>query len=1045
MSNSERHTQNRVIRLFQERLGYRYLGNWQDRENNQNIEDQLLVNWLKSQGHSAVLIEKALYTLRKTAAYQKNKAYHVNREVYGLLRYGINVQAEVGHNKVTIPLIDWKQPLNNDFAIAEEVSVAGRHGKRPDIVLFVNGIALGVLELKRSTSAVENGIYQNIDNQKHLFIAPYFTTMQLLLAGNDSQGLRYGTTGTSAHYYLQWKEVNPEHNPNDAFLLKENAPIRQMIQADDTLLDKHITELLNKERLIELLHDFVVFDGGIKKLCRPNQYFGVKAAQEFVRQKKGGIIWHTQGSGKSLTMVWLTKWIREHNPKARVLIITDRTELDEQIERVFKGVDEDIYRTTSGADLIDKLNSTSPWLMCSLVHKFGGKEGANEGDAEAFLEEMRKRLPESFEAKGDIYVLVDECHRTQSGKLHSGMKELLPNALFMGFTGTPLLKKDKQTSLEVFGPYIHTYKFNEAVGDGVVLDLRYEARDIEQDISAHEEIDEWFDIQTRSLTDYAKAELKSRWGTIKKVFSAKSRLEKIVLDIRKDMLKLERLRSGKGNAMLVSDSVYNACRYYELFQQSGLKECAIVTSYAPSHTTIKLEDAGTGENEELIKYRIYQKMVADFYDIPEEKAANKVEEFEKEVKRLFVEEPGQMKLLIVVDKLLTGFDAPPATYLYIDKRMKDHGLFQAICRVNRLHGTDKEYGYIIDYKDLFGSLEQSIKDYTSEAFDAYDKEDVQGLLKDRLDTGKERLDDMLEAVRALCENVAPPKAPLDYTRYFVGDPENPKDIEEREQRRHQFYKSVAQLVRAYANVADDLAISGYPQEKQEKIKDEIRFYQDRKEEIMLASREKISLKEYEPGMRQLIDFYLEAKTARTLSKLEDTGLLELIVRDGQAALDELPEEVRKRPEAMAETIENNLRKVIIEEQISNPAYYEKMSTLLDELIRQRKQATQDYEAYLKELVELTKQVKKPETGKSYPETISSPELRALYDNLEENEALSLALDEEVKYKRKDAWREHKIRSREVRFIVEDILKRHGILSQDEVERIFELIKNQPAY
>jgi len=825
--------------------------------------------------------------------------------------------------------------------------------------------------------------------------------------------------------------------------LELTRPIRELSDEEPILLDRHIIQLLNKERLLEVIHDFVVFDAGTKKLCRPNQYFGVKAAQDFVKRHEGGIIWHTQGSGKSLTMVWLTKWIRSFNPNARVLVITDRTELDEQIEKVFSGVDEQIYRTQSGEDLISTLNNKSPWLLCSLVHKFGRKEEAKDKDIDNYLRDLKKSLPSDFKAKGDVYVFVDECHRTQSGKLHTGMKTLLPDALFIGFTGTPLLKKDKQTSLEIFGKYIHTYKFDEAVEDGVVLDLHYEARDVEQDISSTDSIDEWFDAQTQGLTDYAKAELKSRWGTIKKVFSAKSRLEKIVIDITKDMMKLDRLKNGRGNAMLVSDSVYNACRYYELFQNAGLRQCAIVTSYTPNHNTIKLEDAGMGENEELIKYRIYQRMIADYFNISESEAYKRVEEFEQNVKKQFVNEPGQMKLLIVVDKLLTGFDAPPATFLYIDKSMKDHGLFQAICRVNRLDDDSKEYGYIIDYKDLFKSLEKSISEYTSEAFDAYEKEDVQGLLKDRLTAGKERLEDMLEAVKALCEPVEPPKASLQYQRYFVGDPENPEDIQSTEERRHAFYKAVAKLVRAYANIADEMEVAGYHENTRIRIKAEVEHFQAIKEEVMLAADEKIDLKQYEPGMRQLIDFYLDAKHARSLSRLEDMTLVELLITDGEAALDELPENLQSNKEAMAETIENNLRKVIIEERPTNPAYYEKMSTLLDELIRARKEQTKEYEELLKNYIALAPKIKRPETNtQDYPQAIDTRAKKALYDNLLQNESLSLALDKVVKYTRKDAWRDNKFKTKEVRFAVQETLKKHGIEDKAALEKIMAVIEKQ---
>ena len=354
-------------------------------------------------------------------------------------------------------------------------------------MLFVNGIAVGVIELKRSSVGVEQGIRQNLDNQKPEFIEKYFTTMQLVMAGNDTKGLRYGTIETKEKYYLKWKEETDKDF--------------------DYLLDKHISQLCNKERLLELIHDFVVFDKGIKKLCRPNQYFGIKAAQENILNKQGGILWHTQGSGKSLTMVWLTKWIRENVQDSRVLIITDREELDDQIEKLYTGIDERIYRTKSGRDLISVLNQKTEMLVCSLVHKFG--RGSEEGDYNSFIEEIKESIGSHFRAKGNIHVFVDECHRTQSGKLHEAMKMILPDALFIGYTGTPLLKKDKQKSIEIFGPYIgNPYKFDEAVEDGVVLDLLYEARDVEQFITDQQSIDEWFDAETKGLTDVAKIELK---------------------------------------------------------------------------------------------------------------------------------------------------------------------------------------------------------------------------------------------------------------------------------------------------------------------------------------------------------------------------------------------------------------------------------------------------------------------------------------------------------------------------------------------------------
>jgi len=1043
IGKKERETQDRVIALFTKELDYRYLGNWEERETNSNIEEEILTAWLTKKGYSQNLISKALYEFVKVANDQSKSLYDVNKEVYSLLRYGVNVQSEIGHNKETVWLIDWENSLENDFAIAEEVTIKGIHKKRPDIVLYVNGIALGVLELKRSTVSISEGIRQNLDNQKHIFIKPFFSTIQYIMAGNDIEGLAYGAVETKEKYYLKWKEVSEDINKNDFYLLNLTKPIRDRAARYDYPLDKNIIELLNKERFIELLHDFIVHDRGIKKLCRHNQYFGTRAAQDHIKRKEGGIIWHTQGSGKSLTMVWLTKWIREFNPNGRVLIITDREELDEQIEKVYNGVSEKIYRTKSGKDLLIRLNDNSPWLICSLVHKFGGKE---EGDVDEYLRDLKSSIPSDFKAKGDIYVFVDECHRTQSGKLHDAMKGFLPDALFIGFTGTPLLKDDKQTSLEIFGKYIHTYKFNEAVSDKVVLDLRYEARDIEQKLTSPDKIDEWFDLKTKGLTELAKSELKQKWGTLKKVFSSKSRLEKIVMDIMLDMEKKERLQNGRGNAMLISDSIYNACRYYELFRSAGLKNCAIVTSFVPTYADIKGEETGEGYTEKLQRYEIYQKMLADYFNEDAEEAMKKVEQFEKDVKAKFVDEPAQMKLLIVVNKLLTGFDAPPATYLYIDKNMKDHGLFQAVCRVNRLDGDDKDYGYIVDYMDLFDSLKDAFTDYTSGAFDAYEKSDVEGLLKDRLKKGKERLDEALEAIKALCEPVELPKDTLAHIRYFCGNTaENPDELKDTEPRRVALYKLTIELIRAYANVADEMKEAGYSEKETGLIKNDIKHFENLRKEIQLASGDYVDLKQYEPAMRHLIDSYIGAEESRMLANFDDLSLVELLVEKGTDATKDLPDKIRDNKEAMAETIENNLRKVIIEESPTNPVYYEKMSVLLSELIKLRKEATLEYEKYLQKIIALAGKVKKPNTTTEYPASLNTKAKRSLYDNLGENEGFANELDQKILTTKKDGWRDHKIKMKEVKLAIEEVLTKYGIAEESEVHRIFDIVKNQSDY
>jgi type I restriction enzyme, R subunit len=1002
----EKATQDRVVKLFIQQLGYNYLGNWETRPGNSNIEEAILRKYLKEKkGYSDILIDKAIYELTKTANDLTDGLYSANKKVFDLLRYGVKVKAEAGEKFQTIELIDWKHPNKNDFALAEEVTIIGQNDKRPDIVLYVNGIALGVLELKRSTISIGDGIRQNIANQQKEFIQPFFSTVQWIFAGNDTQGLRYGVIGTPEKYYLQWKEDSDVQN----------------------LLDKYLLKLCDKNRFLEIIYDFILFDSGIKKVCRAHQYFGVKAAQDHIKRREGGIIWHTQGSGKSLVMVWLAKWILENNPNARVAIITDRDELDKQIERVFNEAGESMVRTRSGKDLMEQLGKAKPRLLCSLVHKFGKQDVDNFNE---FIEELRNSPSKTV---GELFIFVDECHRTQSGKLHKTMKAILKNAVFIGFTGTPLLKQDKQTSLEVFGKYIHTYKFNEGVEDGVVLDLVYEARDIDQKLSSQQKIDEWFDAKTKGLNDFQKFELKKRWGTMQKVLSSRSRLEKVVSDIVFDFNVKHRLNSGLGNALLVASSIYEASRYFELFQKTELKgRCAVVTSYNPMTKDITTEDTGANtETEREFIFHTYKSLLE----------TKSTEKYEDEAKAKFIKEPANMKLLVVVDKLLVGFDAPPCTYLYIDKSMQDHGLFQAICRVNRLDSDDKQFGYIVDYKDLFKKVENAVAVYTSELdYDMFSKEEVDVILKDRLEKGEEQLDKALEEIALLCEPVQPPKDSLSFIHYFCGNPESEDDLKINEAKRTALYKQTVALIRAYANIAAELEEAGYSQTEIDDIKKKVDFYLNLREEIKNASGETLDMKTYEADMRHLIDTYIQAEGPRTISPFADVSLLDIIVNSGiAAAITSLPEGIRTNKEAVAEAIENNIRKKIIKEHLIDPAYFEEMSKLLNQVIKERRAKAVNYEEYLHKIAGLSKRVSNA-IRDDLPKEIKTNAQRALYHNLGNNEPIALRIDEAVKRVKKSDWRGNLPKENEIKAELLKVLK-----NKDEVERLFSIIKQQGEY
>lgn len=1019
----ERKTHDRVVKLFAEQLGYDNQGNWEYRQGNSNIEEALLTQNLEARGYSDLLVSRAIDQLKKAAAVSVgHDLYEANREVYELLRYGVKVKPSVSDPTVTVWLIDWSDANANHFVVAEEVTVLGQHTKRPDVVLYVNGIAFATIELKRSYVSVSEGIRQTLGNQDKQFIRPFFSTVQLVFAGNDVEGLRYGVIDTPEKYWLAWKEPSDVAGP----------------------LDRALLQLCNKARFLELIHDFTVFDAGVRKTARHNQFFGVTAARERIATRESGIIWHTQGSGKSLTMVWLAKWIREHQDDARVLLITDRTELDEQIEDVFKGVNEQIYRAKSGADLVDTLNKSQEWLICSLVHKFraAGSDKDQDEAAGDFIKELSASIPKDFSAKGKLFVFVDEAHRTQSGKMHIAMKQLLPGAMFIGFTGTPLLKADKATSIETFGSFIHTYKFDEAVADGVVLDLRYEARNIDQNLTSPKKIDQWFDIKTKGMTDLSKAELKKRWGTMQKVVSSEPRAKQIVDDILLDMETKPRLMNGRGNAMLVGASIYQACKFYDLFVASGFKgKCAIVTSYAPNASDVSKEDSGEGKTEKIRQYDTYRKMLADYFDQPEDLAVTRVEEFEKAVKKQFVENPGQMRLLIVVDKLLTGFDAPSATYLYIDKKMRDHGLFQAICRVNRLDGDDKDYGYIVDYQDLFNSLEDAITDYTSGALDGYEKKDIEGLLSDRVEKARQDLNEALEAVRALVEPVPNPKNTVDYLRYFATVDGDGKLLKNNEQKRVTFYKAVTAVSRCYANLANEMTEAGYTDAEAKAIKREVAHLVAVRAEVKLGAGEDVDFKQYEAGMRHLLDTYIQADDSEVVSEFDNVGLVDLIAKLGAGAIDKLPPGIKKDPESVAETITNNMRKVIIDEHATNPAYYDKMSALLDSIIEARRKAAIDYKQYLASLLDAAKQLGSKGSDGSYPVWVHNGAQRALVDFKFANPAHPIQVDAAVRTSKPHNWVGNAMKEKVVRRAIAQVLP-DGF---DRLEELFDLVKARDEY
>lgn len=1027
----ERPVQNRLLALFKEKLKYEYLGNYEYRTCNRNIERKLLFDYLMStKKWSGDEAKRAIAILEKEAYCTPQNMQEKNEKVYSLLRYGVNVSPDVGTKKITVNLIDWEHPDKNQFYIAEEVTINSStpdsFTKRPDLVIYVNGIALAVMELKRSKVSVHDGIRQTIGNQQENFIRPFFSTVQLLFAGNDSQGLYYGVIDTPEKFWLRWKEP-------DASIPNE--------------LDRSVTQWFNKERLLEMIHDFLVFDAGVKKVCRPNQYFAVKAAQPRCEKKEGGVIWEAQGSGKSLIMVWLAEWIHENIDNSRVVIITDREELDEQISDGFKDTGETIARAKSGAGLIGMLNEEAPWLLCTLIHKFGKKNVEGKGDMagvkseiplEKYLEEIVAQLPQGFKAKGNIFVFIDECHRTQGGYLHEAMKTIMgKDVMMIGFTGTPLLHTQKKDTWQTFGPLIHAYRFNEAVEDGVILDLRYESRKVDQFLGNKDKIDAWFEKKTKGLNKVAAARLKGRWATMQNIFSSRQRIDAVVGDICLDMDTTPMLVNRRGNAILVADSIYQACRYWDAFQKTALKgHCAVITSFEAKADDINMASSGENESEDEYKYRIYKEMTDGH---------KSVSAFEAYAKKEFIDHPKNMRLLIVVDKLLTGFDAPSACVLYIDKHMENHNLFQAICRVNRVDGDDKEYGYIVDYQNLFECISGAIGDYTSDgaALSGYDKEDIEGYIKEKNKACRKDLEEAKEQVEALLALVHP-QTREGFFRYFVYDDNAPeeemdKQLDDNAEKRSKLYKYVRRYLNCYANLANSLEDMGYSEAERKEYAECAKKYDALKREIELRSNDHIDMRRYEPDMRQVLDLYVKAEDSEVIAKLDDTSFLDILAAQNEEQLNDLPDELKDEyGRASAETVEANLREVIRKDSPFNPAYYGKLSIILQELIDKRKKEMLDYEEYMKELIELVKKAR-GKSANSYPESIKTPGMRALYDNLGQNEYLAIRAHAVIKENALVGFRDNRLKQRK-------LIKALAKLLGDEIaQKIYDIIKLHDEY
>lgn len=852
-----------------------------------------------------------------------------NQKISDKLILGTSYDEELAdgdRKSFSLRYIDFDNLENNVFHFTEEYTVSRQtttemeKTRRPDLVLFINGIPIAVIELKKSSINAEQGISQMIRNQGINEIPHLFKYIQLTLAGNNFNP-QYATTGTPAKFYAVWEEDSNQQLTN----LVSNRTISK--------LDQTIFSLFNKPRVLELLHSFILFDKRIKKVARYQQYFAIREIFNKIQtfapdgSRAGGLIWHTQGSGKSLTMAMLTRLLKREIIGSRIIVVTDRKDLDSQIHTTFQNSEIQAGRASSGHDLIEKLQSGLT-VITTLIHKFESVKN----------EKLIIRDP-------NIFILVDESHRTQGGDLHKAMKKVFPLACYLGFTGTPLLKREK-SSIAKFGGLIHRYTIDQAVKDKAVLPLLYEGRLVEQWISDKAGLDRRFEMISRDLNLEQKADLKQKWARFSRVASSERRLEMIALDINEHYTK--NFQGTGFKAMLATSSKYEAIKYHELFEVYG----NIKTAFVISATDTREGHEEVDENNKLYVAEAWAKVIKHYGD---------EESFLESVKGKFIDSD-EIELLIVVDKLLTGFDAPCAAVLYIDKELKEHNLLQAIARVNRL-SEGKEYGFIVDYRGLLGNLDKALTSYGALA--GFDEEDLTGAVIDikaeiaKVKTFYSHLQDLFKPVAN--------KNDQESYQVFLAD----------EELRKRFYDLLSQFARALKlSLSSDKSNEILTIEEIEQYKRSMKFYSELRRAIKIRYYEEVDFGKYEKEMQKLLDTFISANEVNQLTKL-----VNIFEEDFDKELERLVGD-----NAKADTILSATAKVIRENREQNPSFYDKLSQKIEQIIQEYREGRLSEEDKLKHAKDIrailmTKQI---DDDSRYPsEIIDKVCARALYDNLQE--------------------------------------------------------------
>lgn len=862
-----------------------------------------------------------------------------SEKIYDALLLGKSYPETVGDGKMlsfNLRYIDWDNPQNNVFHVTEEFAVDSRdrqHNARPDIVLFINGIPFAVIECKAPHIPVEEAVGQMIRNQQAAYIPHLFKFAQLVVATNKN-AVKYATAGTPKKFWSVWKDQDDEWLQTR---LKALVPDRM-----PTEQDRNIVSLFSPERVYELIRYFILFDANVKKVCRYQQFFAVREIMKTIAEndehgnRQSGVIWHTQGSGKSLSMVMLAKYIlmelKDCHP--RVVIVTDRKELDAQIAATFAHTRLTPARATSGRHLVELVNSARADVITSIINKFNT------------VERQEVKNPSR-----DIFVLVDESHRSNYGLMATRMRSVFPNACYIGFTGTPLMKSEKNTMAR-FGRLIHKYTIRDGVEDGAIVPLIYEGRFVEQKVD-EENIDLWFKQTTRRLTEAQREDLRRKWSSIRRLTSTDARIKRIALDISEHFI--EGYKDTGFKAMLATNYKRDAIRYLQCFEQFGDLSCAVVIS--PPDMREGVDDADEGADDLVVSF--WNKMMQQYGD---------ADRYEEAIKNRFCD--GEIDILIVCSKLLTGFDAPLCQVLYIDKELKEHGLLQAIARTNRLH-EGKDYGLIVDYRGLIEKLDTAMDMYSGAGLENFDGGDLKGVVVDVMSA----IGNLRSAYTQLVELFAPVGSISDAeaVEVFLAD----------DNVRQDFYTLLCAFGRALHLVLNaEQAYNALSKEERQKYQDTFIFFSKVRRSVKLQYCDAIDNAEYEPLMQNLLDTHLSVAGLKKI-----TSPIDILNKDDfEKELEELGS-LRSKADAIA----SRMTRSISEKRDENPAYYDSFSKRIRDALALYKEKVISEAEYLAKMRTIMGDYHAGRSTVSYPERIKNNVhaqaffgvLTALFDEVED--------------------------------------------------------------